>query len=155
MCDISISDSFYFICLFKIFKILRMSDNILLIIGLLFCLQGITGGNVRGSGKQLHGALCNIVVYYFVGLPVGVSLMLALNLGIIGKLLECVELFEGLISDATLNTSMNFLLFSLARFVDWILCVCLHTIFVLRHPHLQTGLEKSHTRGGSFFFIHI
>ncbi|XP_048008550.1 multidrug and toxin extrusion protein 1-like isoform X2 [Megalobrama amblycephala] len=45
---------------------------------------GITGGIVRGAGKQLFGALCNIVGYYFVGFPIGVSLMFALSMGIIG-----------------------------------------------------------------------
>ncbi len=39
MCDISISGSFYCIFLFKIFKILRMSDNIQLI-GLFFLSVG-------------------------------------------------------------------------------------------------------------------
>lgn len=48
-------------------------------------IAGITGGIVRGAGKQLLGALCNIVGYYFVGLPVGVSLMFALSMGIIGQ----------------------------------------------------------------------
>ncbi|KAI4877824.1 hypothetical protein NFI96_016320 [Prochilodus magdalenae] len=45
---------------------------------------GITGGIVRGAGKQLLGAMCNIVGYYFVGFPIGVSLMFALNMGIVG-----------------------------------------------------------------------
>lgn len=47
-------------------------------------IAGITGGIVRGAGKQLLGALCNIVGYYFVGFPTGVSLMFALSMGIIG-----------------------------------------------------------------------
>ncbi|XP_039549706.1 multidrug and toxin extrusion protein 1-like [Pimephales promelas] len=47
-------------------------------------IAAITGGIVRGSGKQLLGALCNIVGYYFVGLPIGVSLMFALGMGIVG-----------------------------------------------------------------------
>ncbi|XP_077104048.1 multidrug and toxin extrusion protein 1-like [Siphateles boraxobius] len=47
-------------------------------------IAGITGGIVRGAGKQLLGALCNIVGYYFVGLPIGVSLMFALSMGIVG-----------------------------------------------------------------------
>ncbi|ROL50851.1 Multidrug and toxin extrusion protein 1 [Anabarilius grahami] len=46
----------------------------------LICGRGI----VRGTGKQLLGALCNIVGYYFVGFPIGVSLMFALDMGIIG-----------------------------------------------------------------------
>ncbi|XDV39069.1 hypothetical protein PO909_008361 [Leuciscus waleckii] len=45
---------------------------------------GITGGIIRGAGKQLLGALSNIVGYYIVGFPVGVSLMFALNMGIVG-----------------------------------------------------------------------
>ncbi|MCJ8740612.1 hypothetical protein PDJAM_G00060890 [Pangasius djambal] len=45
---------------------------------------GITGGIVRGAGKQLLGAVCIIAGYYFVGFPIGVSLMFALNMGIVG-----------------------------------------------------------------------
>ncbi|XP_077051448.1 multidrug and toxin extrusion protein 1-like isoform X1 [Siphateles boraxobius] len=47
-------------------------------------ISAITSGIVRGAGKQLLGALCNIVGYYFVGLPIGVSLMFALRMGIVG-----------------------------------------------------------------------
>ncbi|XP_062867410.1 multidrug and toxin extrusion protein 1-like [Trichomycterus rosablanca] len=54
------------------------------IIHLFDATAGITSGIVRGAGKQLLGALCNIVGYYFVGLPIGVSLMFALKMGIIG-----------------------------------------------------------------------
>uniref|UniRef100_UPI0037E978D9 multidrug and toxin extrusion protein 1-like n=1 Tax=Semicossyphus pulcher TaxID=241346 RepID=UPI0037E978D9 len=58
---------------------------------LLFCFMhlfdaaaGVTGGVLRGAGKQLIGALCNLVGYYFIGFPIGVSLMFAANMGIIG-----------------------------------------------------------------------
>ncbi|XP_055036436.2 multidrug and toxin extrusion protein 1 isoform X1 [Misgurnus anguillicaudatus] len=44
----------------------------------------ITSGIVRGAGKQLIGALCNIVGYYLIGLPIGVTLMFGVNMGIIG-----------------------------------------------------------------------
>ncbi|KAK7143811.1 hypothetical protein R3I93_014845 [Phoxinus phoxinus] len=47
-------------------------------------ISGITGGIIRGAGKQLLGALCNIVGYYFVGFPIGVSLMFGLGMGIVG-----------------------------------------------------------------------
>ncbi|KAI5096827.1 multidrug and toxin extrusion protein 1 [Silurus meridionalis] len=47
-------------------------------------IAGITGGIVRGAGKQLLGAMCIIVGYYCVGFPIGVSLMFALNMGIVG-----------------------------------------------------------------------
>uniref|UniRef100_A0A3Q3EHS3 Multidrug and toxin extrusion protein n=1 Tax=Labrus bergylta TaxID=56723 RepID=A0A3Q3EHS3_9LABR len=58
---------------------------------ILFCFMhvfdavaGVTGGVLRGVGKQLIGALCNLVGYYFIGFPIGVSLMFAAKMGIIG-----------------------------------------------------------------------
>ncbi|KAM4595385.1 multidrug and toxin extrusion protein 1-like [Fundulus diaphanus] len=45
---------------------------------------GVTGGVLRGAGKQLVGALCNLVGFYFIGFPIGVSLMFAANMGIVG-----------------------------------------------------------------------
>ncbi|KAM9450580.1 multidrug and toxin extrusion protein 1-like [Clarias gariepinus] len=47
-------------------------------------IAAITGGIVRGAGKQLLGALCILAGYYLVGFPLGVSLMFVLNMGIIG-----------------------------------------------------------------------
>ncbi|XP_042341679.1 multidrug and toxin extrusion protein 1-like [Plectropomus leopardus] len=44
----------------------------------------VTGGVLRGVGKQMIGALCNLVGYYFIGFPIGVSLMFAANMGIVG-----------------------------------------------------------------------
>lgn len=44
----------------------------------------VAGGVLRGAGKQLIGALCNLVGYYFIGFPIGVSLMFAANMGIVG-----------------------------------------------------------------------
>ncbi|KAG7270385.1 hypothetical protein CRUP_024705 [Coryphaenoides rupestris] len=43
----------------------------------------VTGGVIRGSGKQSIGALCNLVGYYFIGFPIGVSLMFAADMGIV------------------------------------------------------------------------
>ncbi|CAN9510798.1 unnamed protein product [Ophioblennius macclurei] len=45
---------------------------------------GVLGGVVRGVGKQVIGALCNFVGYYFIGFPIGVSLMFPANMGILG-----------------------------------------------------------------------
>ncbi|XP_063792140.1 multidrug and toxin extrusion protein 1-like isoform X2 [Pseudophryne corroboree] len=42
------------------------------------------GGILRGTGKQKVGAIFNIVGYYVIGLPVGISLMFAAKIGIIG-----------------------------------------------------------------------
>uniref|UniRef100_A0A667XCG0 Multidrug and toxin extrusion protein n=1 Tax=Myripristis murdjan TaxID=586833 RepID=A0A667XCG0_9TELE len=45
---------------------------------------GVMGGVIRGAGKQMMGALGNMVGYYFIGFPIGVSLMFAANMGILG-----------------------------------------------------------------------
>ncbi|XP_073336515.1 multidrug and toxin extrusion protein 1-like [Pagrus major] len=53
------------------------------------------GGIIRGAGKQTVGAVCNIVGYYGIGFPIGVSLMFAAKLGIMGLwtgLFTCVFL---------------------------------------------------------------
>ncbi|XP_029002993.1 multidrug and toxin extrusion protein 1-like [Betta splendens] len=44
----------------------------------------VIGGVLRGTGKQFVGALCNLVGYYFIGFPIGVSLMFAKKMGILG-----------------------------------------------------------------------
>uniref|UniRef100_A0A8C9YVU6 Solute carrier family 47 member 3 n=1 Tax=Sander lucioperca TaxID=283035 RepID=A0A8C9YVU6_SANLU len=45
-----------------------------------------SGGIIKGAGKQKVGAVCNILGYYGVGFPIGVSLMFAAKLGIKGKI---------------------------------------------------------------------
>ncbi|KAG8008605.1 Multidrug and toxin extrusion protein 1 [Nibea albiflora] len=45
---------------------------------------GVAGGVLRGTGKQMVGALCSLVGFYFIGLPIGVSLMFPVKLGIVG-----------------------------------------------------------------------
>lgn len=48
-------------------------------------MQGVTSGIMRGAGKQRIGAICNLVGYYAIGLPIAVSLMFAAKLGIVGE----------------------------------------------------------------------
>uniref|UniRef100_A0A8C5VNV6 Solute carrier family 47 member 1 n=1 Tax=Microcebus murinus TaxID=30608 RepID=A0A8C5VNV6_MICMU len=43
------------------------------------------GGILRGSGNQKVGAIVNAIGYYVVGLPVGIALMFATKLGVIGS----------------------------------------------------------------------
>uniref|UniRef100_A0A8D1NCZ9 Multidrug and toxin extrusion protein n=1 Tax=Sus scrofa TaxID=9823 RepID=A0A8D1NCZ9_PIG len=42
------------------------------------------GGVLRGSGNQRVGAIVNTIGYYVVGLPIGISLMFATGLGVVG-----------------------------------------------------------------------
>uniref|UniRef100_A0A3B4F750 Multidrug and toxin extrusion protein n=1 Tax=Pundamilia nyererei TaxID=303518 RepID=A0A3B4F750_9CICH len=56
--------------------ILQRVSDIMLVFGFLnLCL---------GVGKQSVGALCNLIGYYFIGLPTGVSLMFAAEMGVVG-----------------------------------------------------------------------
>ncbi|XP_059199691.1 multidrug and toxin extrusion protein 1-like [Centropristis striata] len=66
--------------------LLRVSDVMIIfaIMHLADAVAGTAGGVLRGAGKQLVGALCNLVGFYFIGFPIGVSLMFAANMGIIG-----------------------------------------------------------------------
>ncbi|XP_039987313.1 multidrug and toxin extrusion protein 1 isoform X2 [Xiphias gladius] len=62
---------------------------------LLDAISVASGGIIRGAGKQKVGAVCNILGYYGVGFPIGVSLMFAAKLGIKGLwtgLFTCVSL---------------------------------------------------------------
>ncbi|XP_054897703.1 multidrug and toxin extrusion protein 1-like [Poeciliopsis prolifica] len=45
---------------------------------------GVAAGVLRGAGKQLVGTIFNIVSFYFVGFPIGATLMFAANMGITG-----------------------------------------------------------------------
>ncbi|KAK5858507.1 hypothetical protein PBY51_002640 [Eleginops maclovinus] len=47
-------------------------------------IAAVTGGIVRGTGKQMIGAVCNLVGYYLIGFPIGVSLMFPVKMGIVG-----------------------------------------------------------------------
>ncbi|XP_071360922.1 multidrug and toxin extrusion protein 1-like isoform X2 [Trachinotus anak] len=67
--------------------ILQRVADVMFIFGFLHladAIAGVAGGVLRGAGKQLVGALCNLVGYYFIGFPIGVSLMFAANMGIVG-----------------------------------------------------------------------
>ncbi|XP_077338377.1 multidrug and toxin extrusion protein 2-like isoform X1 [Lithobates pipiens] len=47
-------------------------------------IAGTCSGILRGTGKQKIGAVTNAVGYYLVGLPIGITLMFAAKLGVIG-----------------------------------------------------------------------
>ncbi|XP_067866721.1 multidrug and toxin extrusion protein 1-like isoform X2 [Heterodontus francisci] len=47
-------------------------------------MAGVCGGVLRGAGKQKLGAIGNLVGFYLFGLPIGIALMFAANLGVFG-----------------------------------------------------------------------
>ncbi|XP_073525212.1 multidrug and toxin extrusion protein 2-like [Phyllobates terribilis] len=56
-----------------------------------------SGGVLRGLGKQSIGAITNVISYYAIGLPLGISLMFKVKLGIVG-------LWAGLLCPVALQT---------------------------------------------------
>ncbi|XP_035648114.1 multidrug and toxin extrusion protein 1-like [Oncorhynchus keta] len=76
---------------------------------LLDAISAASGSIIRGAGKQKVGAICNILGYYGVGFPIGVSLMFAAKLGIMG-------LWTGLFTCVFLQSS--FLIVYLSR-MNW------------------------------------
>ncbi|XP_061915812.1 multidrug and toxin extrusion protein 1 [Entelurus aequoreus] len=51
---------------------------------ILDAVSAATGGIIRGTGTQKFGAMCNVLCYYGVALPLGVPLMFAAKLGVDG-----------------------------------------------------------------------
>uniref|UniRef100_A0A8C5DX69 Multidrug and toxin extrusion protein n=1 Tax=Gouania willdenowi TaxID=441366 RepID=A0A8C5DX69_GOUWI len=90
------SSLFFFLVMFNLFFIF-LPDKAAL------------GGVVRGTGKQKVGAVCNLLGFYGVGFPIGVSLMFAAKLGIIG-------LWTGMLTCVFIQSS--FLIIYLSR-MDW------------------------------------
>ncbi|XP_026216064.1 multidrug and toxin extrusion protein 1-like isoform X1 [Anabas testudineus] len=78
--------------------ILKRVADVMLIFGFMHvgdATAGVAAGVLRGAGKQFVGALCNLVGFYLIGFPIGVSLMFAANMGIVGLwtgLIICVSL---------------------------------------------------------------
>ncbi|XP_061764645.1 multidrug and toxin extrusion protein 1-like [Nerophis ophidion] len=68
-------------------EILKRVADVVMILSFMHladAVAGVSGGAIRGAGKQKIGAACNLVGYYIIGLPIGVSLMFAAGMGIIG-----------------------------------------------------------------------
>uniref|UniRef100_A0A8D0CZ19 Multidrug and toxin extrusion protein n=1 Tax=Sander lucioperca TaxID=283035 RepID=A0A8D0CZ19_SANLU len=74
-------------CILYMIDILQRVADVMIIFGFMHladAVAAVAGGVLRGAGKQLIGALCNLVGYYLIGFPIGVSLMFAANMGIVG-----------------------------------------------------------------------
>ncbi|KAF7665266.1 hypothetical protein LDENG_00142080 [Lucifuga dentata] len=52
-------------------------------------LAGVTGGIIRGIGKQKAGAVFAFVCYYIIGFPIGVSLTFPAKMGFVAP--DCDE----------------------------------------------------------------
>uniref|UniRef100_A0A3Q3KPF2 Multidrug and toxin extrusion protein n=1 Tax=Monopterus albus TaxID=43700 RepID=A0A3Q3KPF2_MONAL len=68
-------------------EILERVPNVVLIYGFMHVVDSVacvSGGVLRGAGKQLIGVLCNLAGQYFIGLTIGVSLMFPVKMGIVG-----------------------------------------------------------------------
>ncbi|XP_051814360.1 multidrug and toxin extrusion protein 1-like [Acanthochromis polyacanthus] len=98
---------------------------------LLYASSASSGGVIRGAGKQRVGAICYFLGYYGVGLPLGVSLMFAVKMGIKG-------LWTGLFTCASLQCA--FLIFYLVR-LNW--------RKVTVEAQIRAGVHKSTTADGS------
>lgn len=54
-----------------------------------YIIQAVLGGVLRGCGKQLHVAIINVCSYYLLGLPLGLTLVYAADMGALGFYLGC------------------------------------------------------------------
>ncbi|XP_040192727.1 multidrug and toxin extrusion protein 2-like [Rana temporaria] len=68
-------------------EIVTLVSNLMLIFvpfHLCDAIAGTCAGILRGTGKQKIGAITNAVGFYLVGLPIGITLMFAAKLGVMG-----------------------------------------------------------------------
>lgn len=99
----------------------------------------MTGGVLRGAGKQLVGALCNLVGFYFIGVPIGVSLMFAVNLGIVGErrlesVCSCnVCLCFSPVCPLTFRKASNSALSVSGLWIGFVVCVLMQVIFFITY----------------------
>uniref|UniRef100_A0A8C7KAT8 Multidrug and toxin extrusion protein n=1 Tax=Oncorhynchus kisutch TaxID=8019 RepID=A0A8C7KAT8_ONCKI len=100
---------FFSVCLSVLVGILKDKISYSVVIYHYRFASAASGSIIRGAGKQKVGAICNILGYYGVGFPIGVSLMFAAKLGIMG-------LWTGLFTCVFLQSS--FLIFYLSR-MNW------------------------------------
>ncbi|XP_071431167.1 multidrug and toxin extrusion protein 2-like [Pithys albifrons albifrons] len=68
-------------------EIVTVVSKVMLIFGpfhLFDATAATCGGVLRGTGKQKLGAIANAIGYYTIGLPIGISLMFAAKMGVLG-----------------------------------------------------------------------
>lgn len=117
-------------------------------------------GIIRGAGKQRVGAICNILGYYGVGFPIGVSLMFAAKLGIMGEMFSTISClypcyfcpYSSFFSfDFYHSINISFLLlkkktcFVFLRSVDRLVNLCVPAMLIPDFLSNQNELEKCHS----------
>ncbi|XP_072793365.1 multidrug and toxin extrusion protein 2 isoform X2 [Taeniopygia guttata] len=93
-------------------EIVSLVSKVMLIFGpfhLLDATAATCGGVLRGTGRQKLGAMANAVGYYTIGFPIGISLMFAAKMGVLG-------LWVGMIICISVQ-ALSFLAFVLR--MDW------------------------------------
>uniref|UniRef100_A0A8D2PRL2 Multidrug and toxin extrusion protein n=1 Tax=Zosterops lateralis melanops TaxID=1220523 RepID=A0A8D2PRL2_ZOSLA len=68
-------------------EIVSLVSKVMLIFGpfhLLDATAATCGGVLRGTGRQKLGAIANAIGYYTLGFPIGISLMFAAKMGVLG-----------------------------------------------------------------------
>ncbi|XP_061686844.1 multidrug and toxin extrusion protein 1-like isoform X2 [Syngnathoides biaculeatus] len=71
----------------KDLDILKRTSDVMVVffvIHLADTIGNVGGGVIRGVGKLKFGAAFNLIVHYCIGLPIGVSLMFATTMGVVG-----------------------------------------------------------------------
>lgn len=116
----------------------------------------MVGGVLRGAGKQMIGAACNLVGHYIIGFPISVALMFAAHMGVVGKNrpLRCspaISIVCGFISYLQTNSHLGKLLKLIChlckRTLDRTYHLCVHAVHFLRHICVQTQLEEGYWGG--------
>lgn len=107
-------------------------------------MKGITGGILRGAGKQMVGALCNLVGYYLFGVPIGVSLMFAAHMSVEGRTASVEAPFR--LSGLSQTVRV------VCRAVDGTHSLCVHAVHFLLDISVETELEESF-RGGVYLHL--
>ncbi|XP_061130864.1 multidrug and toxin extrusion protein 1-like [Syngnathus typhle] len=68
-------------------NILKRTADVMVVFGVMHladAIADVSGGVFRGVGKQKVGAVSNLVGHYFIGFPIGVSLLFKTQLGVVG-----------------------------------------------------------------------
>lgn len=104
----------------------------------------MTGGIIRGVGKQRVGALCTLVGYYVIGLPIGLSLMFPAGMGIVGEDELSIKYGDFTVITVIIKNMSSFS----GLWLGLLICVILETAFYLLYLsklNWQTVTEEAST----------